>query len=134
LILALAQHMRYVTDQRFRADGLTTQQAMALTLVGAIGRPSMSELAEAMGTSHQNIKQLAVALERKGFVKFLEDPDDARVRRLDATAKSKRYWASRDDDDFRSVGEWFEGLSAGETAQLLALLRKLATGVIGRGD
>src|SRR6266508_3990415 len=40
-VLLLAQTLRYLMDDRLRADGLTTQQAALLTVVAGLGRPSL---------------------------------------------------------------------------------------------
>ena len=81
-------------DQLLREDRLTTQQAALMTIVDALGQPSMKQAAAALGTTHQNIKQLASSLARKGFIRFLDDPTDARVRRLATTAKSHVHLAA----------------------------------------
>jgi DNA-binding MarR family transcriptional regulator len=38
--------------------------------------PTLRQLAEVMGTSHQNCKQLLIKLEKKGFVALTPDPTD----------------------------------------------------------
>jgi DNA-binding MarR family transcriptional regulator len=129
MILFIAQELRYLTDQLYRAEGLTTQQATLLTAVRTRGQPSLSELASALATSHQNIKQLVAALETKGFVRLVVDKEDARVRRVMTTAKNEKLWARRDPDDFVRVGEWFAALDAPETARLAGLLAKLQGGL-----
>lgn len=103
---------------------ITTQQAAVLTVIGA-GAPSMSEVAAALSTTHQNVKQVALALERKGFVRIEGDPRDGRVRRLVATKKSARHWARRDPGDHEQTATWFDALDAGELTALVATLRKL---------
>ena len=129
LTLVIAQELRYLTDQLYRAEGLTSQQATLLTIVRTRGEPSLSEVASALFTSHQNAKQLVAALEKKGFVRLLVDKDDARVRRVVTTAKNEKHWARRNPDDFVRVGEWFAALDADETAQLADLLAKLQSGL-----
>ncbi len=95
IIVLLAQELRTLMDQLLREDQLTTQQAALITIVDTLGQPSMKQAATALGTTHQNIKQLASSLARKGFIRFLEDPTDARVRRLATTAKSHSTWQRR---------------------------------------
>lgn len=129
LLHHLGQRMQFLADRLYQADGVTAQQAMLMTLVQMLGRPSLRELAGAFGTSHQNAKQIASALVRKGFVAIVGDPDDGRVRRVAVTSKGRRYWASRDGADFAQVATWFAGLSADEVAQLLSLLLKLSEAV-----
>src|SRR3974390_2710919 len=59
-----------VVAQELRADGLTTQQAAIITVVDLLGTPSLSQAAAALGTTHQNARQLADALARKGFLRI----------------------------------------------------------------
>jgi DNA-binding MarR family transcriptional regulator len=129
LILFIAQELRFLTDQLYRADGLTTQQATLLTAVRTRGRPALSELASALATSHQNVKQLVAALERKGFVRLIADSEDARVKRVVTTAKNTKHWATRDPSDFERVSTWFAALAPDEATQLSRLLAKLQTGL-----
>ena len=74
LIVVVAQELRTLMDQLLRADGLTTQQAAIITVVDMFGTPSLSQAATALGTTHQNARQLADALERKGFLRISTDP------------------------------------------------------------
>jgi DNA-binding MarR family transcriptional regulator len=125
LVVLLAQELRTLMDQLLRADGLTTQQAALITVVEAIGAPSLSEAAGALGTTHQNAKQIAVALERKGFLRIGTDDGDRRVRRLVATAKSRAYWKQRSPSDEEAVLRWFADLSEREAETLFELLLRV---------
>lgn len=125
LIVILAQRLRTLMDQRLRADGLTTQQAALTTIIDAIGEPTLSQAAAALGTTHQNARQLAAALERKGMLVIEPDPADGRVKKLRTTGHSREYWQQRSADDQRYVLEWFAGLSAPEARALFELLLRL---------
>jgi DNA-binding MarR family transcriptional regulator len=129
LILLLAQELRTLMDQLLRDDGLTTQQAALITIVDTLGQPSIKQAAAALGTTHQNIKQLAGSLARKGFIEFLEDPTDARVRRMATTAKSHTTWQRRSTEDHQRVLEWFSELSKPDAHALFQLLLNLHTSV-----
>jgi DNA-binding MarR family transcriptional regulator len=128
LILLLAQELRTLMDQRLRADGLTTQQAALITAVEAIGAPSLSQAAAALGSTHQNAKQIATALERKGFLRIDPDDGDRRVRRLVTTAKSRAYWKRRSPSDYEHVLTWFSDLSEQEATTLFELLLRVERG------
>ncbi|MEU4423359.1 MarR family transcriptional regulator [Actinoplanes sp. NPDC024001] len=127
--LVLAQRLRYLMDDRLRADGLTTQQAALLTVVRALDRPALTEAAAALGTTHQNVAQLVAALERKGMLRTEPDPADRRRRRLAATEDGARYWSERDADDEAAVAEWFAALTPAELATLTTLTEKLLAGL-----
>jgi DNA-binding MarR family transcriptional regulator len=129
LILVVAQTMRTMMDDLLRADGLTTQQAALISVAEALSGPSLSSAAAALGTTRQNVKQVARALERKGFLRVVPDVDDARVRRLIVTEKSREHWRGRSGEDQRTVAGWFGVLSDDEAATLFELLSRLDAGV-----
>lgn len=125
LVIVLAQELRTLMDQRLQESGLTTQQSALLTVIEIKGQPpTMTEAARALGMTHQNVKQLALALERKGFLNMVPDERDARSKRLETTRKHKKFWAKRDPDDHAVVNEWLADLSAEETAMLASLLAR----------
>jgi DNA-binding MarR family transcriptional regulator len=126
LIAYVAQRMRYLYDQRLREEGLSTQQGILLTIVRARGQPTLGEAARAMSTTHQNAKQIAAALERKGMLRIVGDETDGRVRRLEATESGARGWEDRNAGDFAAIAEWFGDLKKEEQEQLASLLSRLA--------
>jgi DNA-binding MarR family transcriptional regulator len=125
LIITLAQELRGMMDARLQESGLTTQQAALLTVIEVKGNPpTMTEAARAMGMSHQNIKQLAVVLERKGFLNMVPDEHDARSKRMETTRKHRKFWARRDPHDHAVVAGWLAGLTSQEQEMLAQLLGK----------
>jgi DNA-binding MarR family transcriptional regulator len=128
LVITLAQELRTLMDQRLLPSGLTTQQAALLSVIEMAGRPpSMTEAARALGMSHQNVKQLAVALERKGFLEIVPDERDARSKRMQTTKKHRTFWAKRNPQDHAYVAQWLAGLDEAETVTLARLLGKAIT-------
>src|SRR3954462_2021238 len=129
VLLLVGQRLHRLMDQRLRADGLTTQQAALLTVVTALGRPSLGEAADAMGTTHQNAAQLAAALTRKEFLRVEPDPADRRRRRLIATETNDQYWRGRDAADHNAVADWFSTLPDSELQTLTPLAERLHKGL-----
>lgn len=129
LIAYTGQRLRYLIDRRLRDAGLTSQQGFLLTVVRLRGRPTLGEVATAMSTTHQNAKQVALALERKGMLRFVPDETDARVRRLAATEAGERGWKDRNAGDFAAIAGWFAALSRDEQATLVGLLSRLARSI-----
>ncbi|MEP7023419.1 MAG: MarR family winged helix-turn-helix transcriptional regulator [Actinomycetota bacterium] len=125
ILLLLAQRLRYLMDDRLRPDGMTTQQAALLTVVTALGRPSLTEAAAALGSTHQNAAQLVTALERKKLLATGPDPADRRRRLLWVTGASGEYWRQRGDGDQAAVAGWFAALSASEIELLCSLAGRL---------
>ena len=127
LVLALAQELRTLMDRRLAASGLTTQQAALLTVIEMLGRPAMTEAARALAMTHQNVKQLATVLERKGFLKMVPDDRDARSKRMITTETHKAFWMRRNPRDHAVVAQWLSRLDADELAMLVHLLAKAMT-------
>jgi DNA-binding MarR family transcriptional regulator len=134
LLILVAQEMRTRMDEILRPDGLTTQQAALITVVEALGSPSLTQAAASLGTTHQNLKQVAAALARKGFLRIVRDAEDGRVRRLVTTARSREYWQQRSAADHERVVEWFAGFSEDEVRTLFELLWKLEEKLRGEGE
>jgi DNA-binding MarR family transcriptional regulator len=128
--LMLAQKLRYAMDERLRTDGLTTQQAALITVVTAMGKPSLAEAAAALGSTHQNVAQIVAALVRKELLQVEPDPADRRRKLLSATNNSTAYWRERDAGDHAAVADWFAGLSPAE----LETFCELSDRVIARLD
>lgn len=59
LILVVGQTLRTMMDDLLRADDLTTQQATLINVAEALSGPSLSGAAAALGTTRQNVKQVA---------------------------------------------------------------------------
>jgi DNA-binding MarR family transcriptional regulator len=128
--LTLAQKLRYAMDERLREDGLTTQQAALITVVSAMGKPSLAEAAAALGSTHQNVAQIVAALLRKELLQVEPDPADKRRKLLSATNHSKSYWKQRDEGDYAAVADWFGDLTPAE----IKTFCELSDRVIGRLD
>ncbi|WP_161962412.1 MarR family winged helix-turn-helix transcriptional regulator [Nocardioides speluncae] len=129
----LGERLHYLMDERLRADGLTTKQAALLTVVIALDRPTVTEAAAALRTSHQNVAQLVAPLERKGFLRVEADPGDRRRKRLAVTEASNAYWLGRDDADEAAVAEWFSALTPTELATFLDFCERILGGLDGSG-
>ena len=126
VVLTLATHLRTRMDQRLSDIGLTTAQAGVLTFVGASERPpTLSDTARALGTSHQNARQVVAALERKGMVEVRPDVVDGRVRRLVVTGLVAEVFADRDLADHEEVARWLSPLSEDEQRQAVGLLDRV---------
>jgi DNA-binding MarR family transcriptional regulator len=67
-----------------------------------------------VGNSRQNVKQLALKLEEKGFLNICKDDRDARALRLRLTDKSREFWERRSKQDDEYIAELFKDLSSEE--------------------
>lgn len=80
----------FMSNNRLQALGdafyeeITTKQWFVLAMLDVFGQqaPTIGQLAEQMGSSHQNVKQLVDKLVRKGYLTLQRDIADRRKMRV----------------------------------------------------
>jgi DNA-binding MarR family transcriptional regulator len=126
LVLASAARMRSTLDRELSVSGITTQQAALLQCIQAQPEPpAMGTVAAALSMTHQNVKQIALVLQRKGFLDIVVDAADRRVRRLALTPHHHQFWQQRNPQDFAVVEAMSAGLDEAEVRALVDLLGRL---------
>ena len=127
VLFLIQQRWSYTINKEFQKDHITTKQWLMLIVIGNAFKhdPSMQEVADAMSTTHQNVKQLATRLETTGFLKIERDPNNKRILRLKTTQKSKEYWESKAQEHAESIGSYFKDLEDSEVASLFQIMGKL---------
>lgn len=73
--------------------------------------PTVKELAEIMGSSHQNVKQILLKLEKKGFVNITVDEKDKRKQRIGLTPYCIQFCEKNDEMSMMLLKRMFEGVS-----------------------
>ena len=73
--------------------------------------PTVKELAEIMGSSHQNVKQILLKLEKKGFVTLTVDENDKRKQRIELTDYCREFCEKNDAMSMALMKKMFEGVS-----------------------
>ena len=126
-VFLMAQRWQYVGDQYLAEAGITTKQWLLMAVVVKLFEkpPTISEAAEAMGSSRQNVKQIALKLQTKGFLKIKGDDKDNRILRLKVTKKNKEFWQKRTEQDAQTVEQFFGNLSEKEVRNLFSILIKM---------
>ena len=73
--------------------------------------PTIMELAEIVGSSHQNVKQLLLKLEAKDFVSIYVDENDKRKQRVHLTDYCKEFCNRNDDMSAGIMEQMFANIS-----------------------
>ena len=104
-------------DNRYQACGdnffkeITWKQFFAIICINLHKeKPTINELAETMGSSHQNVKQILLKLERKGFVKMLPDVSDKRKQRIMLTEECMDFCKKNDEASKAIISKIFDGI------------------------
>ncbi|OPX60396.1 MAG: transcriptional repressor MprA [Methanobacterium sp. PtaB.Bin024] len=127
VLFLVQQRWSYIISRDLAGDQITTKQwLMMIVMTNAFQNPpSMQEVADAMSTTHQNVKQLATRLETRGFLKIERDPENKRILRLKATEECLEYWDKRTAEDIKSITSLFRGLEDSEIKNLFEIMGKL---------
>ncbi|MEE0920815.1 MAG: MarR family transcriptional regulator [Lachnospiraceae bacterium] len=88
-------------------------------------RPTINELAEIMGSSHQNVKQILNKLEAKGYVDIIIDEQDKRKQRIVVTDKTKQFCEEHDNGSQIIVKKIFEGITQEDIAVVIKTLLQM---------
>ena len=73
--------------------------------------PTINELSEVLGSSHQNVKQILLKLEKKGFIKFDVDKIDKRKQRIFLTKTCQKFCEKNNETSSQIMQKMFEGIS-----------------------
>ncbi len=87
--------------------------------------PSLKELAKESGSSHQNVKQVALKLQEKNLLDLYKDPKDARTTRVKLSEYSYDYWQKTDQDSSEFMMNLFKDISDEEMNNVRSVFYKL---------
>ncbi|RAV12131.1 MarR family transcriptional regulator [Mycobacterium colombiense] len=105
-------------------DGIRPAQSVALVPLAAGGLHA-STLAERLRVSRQAVAQAVAALERNGYVTRAPDPEDARARVIELTARGRQALRVMRSNAVALEQHWTEVLGARRLAELRETLKIL---------
>ncbi len=110
-IFLLANRLQVIGD-RWDSD-ITMKQWFLIVMISQLGEtpPKLSEVAEFMGSSRQNVKQLALKLEQRGFLHIEKDECDSRAIRLKVTDSCKAFFKEREEKEIAFLKELYKDFS-----------------------
>lgn len=85
--LLISNRIETLLEREFSKFDITPKQWLLSLIIKEFfeNPPTIKEIAKEMGSSHQNIKQVALKLEQKGLLTLEKDKKDARITRLKLT-------------------------------------------------
>lgn len=110
LLSAFENRFQTVADSFF--EEITWKQFFAIICINLCKEsPTINELSEVMASSHQNVKQILIKLEKKGFVEMIADEKDRRKQRIIVTKKCDDFCKRNDKESMIRINKTFEGVS-----------------------
>lgn len=127
-LFLLANKLQVIGDQFLLQDDLTIRQWFLTVMILQFDEepgPTLGEVARLMETSHQNVKQLALKLQEKGFLMIQKDAKDGRAIRLQLTDKSREYWQTKEPAQNLFLKALFSGMTPEEINTTCDTFQKL---------
>jgi DNA-binding MarR family transcriptional regulator len=113
-------------------EGITSKQFF-LTICLSLFHdhyPTINELSEVMGSSHQNVKQIANKLEKNGFLTLFPDEQDKRKVRIAPTDQLMQLEIKHRERGQEFMERLYDGLSDEEIAITLKAMTKIESNLI----
>jgi|GEM_PF-126697 len=127
LLLIISNKMNTLLEREFKEFDVTTKQWFLSETIHSLFDypPTLKEVASEMGSSHQNVKQVALKLQQKGLLKLEKDKKDARVTRLRLTEQSHDFWKKIDPKGASFRKDMFKEINKKDLATTRTLLEKM---------
>ncbi len=123
-IFICANRLQAIMDSSF--EDITAKQWLAIKMIDAFPEPpTLKQISELSGVTHQSMRQIVDRLIAKGFLKVIPDPKDKRAIRLVKTEAADHLRTKKDGQDIRFVYKLFECLTDEETNAYCSALAKL---------
>ena len=127
LLSAFDNRYQAAADKFFKE--ITWKQFFAIICINLCKEPpTLNDLSEVMGSSHQNVKQILLKLEGKGFVSMKTDDKDKRKQRFFVTDKCRNFLEENDNQSRTSsqiIAQIFEGVSEKNLAVTIETIMKM---------
>ncbi len=105
---------------------LSWKQMYFLNVITMFGdAPTVQDIANVMGCSHQNATKLATKLLKKGYIVSRQDENDRRKQRLSLTDKAKDFLSRNKTEAYKCVTDIFSVVSADELETAIMVMAKL---------
>ena len=127
LLSAFDNRYQAAADKYFKE--ITWKQFFAIICINLCKEPpTLNDLSEVLGSSHQNVKQILLKLESKGFVLMKTDEKDKRKQRFFVTDKCRKFMEENDNQSRTSaqvVEQIFEGIDEKNLAVTIDTIIKM---------
>jgi len=135
-VLIVANRMDTLLDRELKEYDVTAKQWFLTVFVdNSFDKPpTIKEVAREMGSSHQNVKQVALKLEQKGLLVLEKDKKDARVTRLKLTDQSYKFSQITQSKAATFTQALFKGIEKDDMSKARAVLQKMLSNLTEMGN
>jgi DNA-binding MarR family transcriptional regulator len=127
-IFTLANRLQILGDKI--DDKITVKQWLLLASITKHNHaPTISEVSNMIGNSRQNVKKMAIILEREGFLTLTKDKSDARIIRIQLTETCMKHFKNREEIELTFIRDLFQGIDSKLLASLYEGIGKLSINI-----
>ena len=126
----------FVQENRLHAildrnlNGITTKQWLLLVVSSSLPNPpDLTTLGKILGCSRQNIKKLALSLEKEGFIKLTPSSCDKRSLWVSILDKGKTIIEDSKEMEDKVYGSLFRDFSEDDISEYFKLSEKFSKGI-----
>ena len=125
-------------ENRFQAMADNTMQEISWKQFFAIicinmckEAPTLKELSDILGSSHQNVKQILLKLEKKNFIRFQADETDKRKQRIMLTDYCREFCEKNDEMSKSIIEKMFDGITEEDIAATIKTIIRIEKNLRG---
>jgi len=132
LLMIISNRMDTLLGREFQEFDVTTKQWFLIATIESLfdNPPTLKAVASEMGSSHQNIKQIALKLQEKGLLKLEKDRKDARATRLVMTEQSLVFWQNLTASGTLFMQNMFQNIDREDLAKSRKLLQQILVNLV----
>jgi DNA-binding MarR family transcriptional regulator len=129
-IFALSNKLQLLGD-KFDSN-ISTKQWFLIAIIASFKdeAPTISMTARRIGSSRQNVKKMAVILEKRGFITITKDKEDGRIQRLELTNCCIDYFKQRHEREEKYMENLFIGFDEEMLTGLLSGMKQLEKNIM----
>lgn len=96
--------------------------------------PTANEMAEVMGCSRQNVKEILNSLEKKEFIQIVPDTYDKRKKRITITEKADEFRSKYVAKEYAFIDGLFDGVSEEKIKETYHVISHLENNLRAMGE
>lgn len=127
-VFVLENKLHTVLDRYL--EGITSKQWLVLVVSSSFPTPpDLSKVGKALGCSRQNIKKLALALEKEGMVSLIESESDGRSLCIHLTVKGRIILQNSKNLENKVYNSLFKEFTQDDINSYYSLSKKFNNGI-----
>ena len=127
-VFVLENKLHTVLDRYL--EGITSKQWLVLVVASSFSTPpDLSKVGKALGCSRQNIKKLALALEKEGMVSLIESESDGRSLCIHLTDKGRIILQNSKNLENKVYNSLFKEFTQDDINSYYSLTKKFNNGI-----